>query len=280
MSEERKELSLEELQQVYLELLREFDRICRDNHLRYDLCGGSMLGAVRHEGFIPWDNDIDVSMPRPDYQKLLKLAYHRKLDLPEGRQIIMYQDGTFPRHFARYIRHDVLRVPEMEDETDNPCIGIDIFTVDGYPSDDRAMKLHCFAIRQLRRFLLTSVERKGTSRKGKLAAAVKDLYRPLLKAIGPYRLAYALDRLCRKVDYRTSEYVGIANGMYGTKERWKKADMLPQRLFRFGDGEFPGYVNYDIYLTNLYGDYMQLPPEEKRVAHCSEGYWADPEHHA
>ena len=66
MSEERKVLSLEELQQVYLELLREFDRICRASHLRYDLCGGSMLGAVRHEGFIPWDNDIDVSMPRPD----------------------------------------------------------------------------------------------------------------------------------------------------------------------------------------------------------------------
>ena len=79
------------------------------------------------------------------------------------------------------------------------------------------------------------------------------------------------------MDYRTSEYVGIANGMYGAKERWKKADMLPQRLFRFGDGEFPGYVNYDIYLTNLYGDYMQLPPEEKRVSYCSEGYWADPE---
>ena len=61
-------LSLREMQQVYLELLREFDGVCQHHGLRYDLAGGSLLGAVRHGGFIPWDNDVDVCMPRPDYE--------------------------------------------------------------------------------------------------------------------------------------------------------------------------------------------------------------------
>ena len=78
-------LSLAETQQVYLELMTELDRVCRENGLRYDLGGGSLLGAVRHGGFIPWDDDIDINMPRPDYERLLAMQCGGTLKLPEHR---------------------------------------------------------------------------------------------------------------------------------------------------------------------------------------------------
>lgn len=270
--EERPLLTLEQMQQVYLELLKELDALCEKCGLRYDLAGGSLLGAVRHGGFIPWDNDIDICMPRPDYERLLALKAEGKLPLPEGREVISDRDRTLPRHFARYIRKDVMRVVDMAEEWDCPYIGMDIFPVDGLPSGDRAFRRQCFQVRQLRRFLLTSVEKPGTSRRGGAAAAVKDLYRPILRWIGPYRLARWLDKVCSRVDYDTAAYVGAISGMYGRKERWRKEDMLPQARLPFQDIQAWGYANYHIYLTNLYGDYMQLPPKDQQVPHCDDGY--------
>lgn len=267
-----KPLTLEEMQQIYLELLGEFDAICRENSLRYDLCGGSMLGAVRHQGFIPWDNDIDLSMPRPDYERMIALCMEGNLTMPHGRELVMDRNQTFARHFARYVRHDVKRIVNMAEEWDCPYIGIDIFPLDGVPGNDDDFRRQVKKIRQLRRFLLTSVEKSGTSRKGKVAAFIKDLYRPILRAIGSYRLAEMLDKACRQVDYETAEYVGIISGMYGLKERWRKADMLPQKKFSFEGLQVPGFANYDIYLTNLYGDYMKLPPKEQQVPHCDGAY--------
>lgn len=263
-------LSLEETQQIYLELLEEFDKVCKENGLRYDLCGGSMLGAVRHQGFIPWDNDIDLSMPRPDYERMLALKAEGKLGMPDHRDLISERDETFPRHFARYIRHDVKRISEMAEDWDCPYIGIDIFPLDGIPTDEKAFARQVKKIRRLRRFLLTSVEKAGTSRRGKVAAMIKNMYRPILRAVGCFRFAHMLDKECQRVDYETAEYVGIISGMYGLKERWSKKDMLPQASFNFEGLQVPGFANYDIYLTNLYGDYMKLPPKEKQVPHCDE----------
>ena len=263
-------LTLKETQQVYLELLAEFDKVCKAHGLRYDLCGGSMLGAVRHGGYIPWDNDIDLSMPRPDYERLLALKTDGALGLPRHRDLVSERDETFPRHFARYIRHDVKRVSEMAEDWDCPYIGIDIFPLDGIPTDEKAFGRQVKKIRRLRRFLLTSVEKAGTSRRGRAAAMVKNLYRPVLRAIGCFRFSHMLDKECQRVDYETAEYVGIISGMYGLKERWRKADMLPQKQFDFEGLQVPGFANYDIYLTNLYGDYMKLPPKDKQVPHCDE----------
>lgn len=268
-------LTLRETQMVYLELLQELDRICRDNGLRCDLVGGTLLGAVRHQGFIPWDNDIDIAMPRPDYERLLSGKLTGALSLPAHRDIVMNRDESFPRHFARYVRHDVMRVPEMAEDWDCPYIGIDIFPVDGLPADDRAFHSQVWRIQQLRRFLLTSVEKPNTSRRGKLAAKIKNCYRPILRKIGPFRLAMDLDRLCAKVNYDSAEYVGCVSGMYGSRERWRKTDMLPQTEVTFEGQKFKTYANYDIYLTNLYGDYMRLPPKEKQVPHCDPCYRVD-----
>ena len=265
-------LTLQEMQQVYLELLEEFDGVCKAHGLRYDLAGGSLLGAVRHGGFIPWDNDVDVCMPRPDYERMLKLKLEGKLALPQKRDLIMDRNETFARHFGRYIRCDVKRLADMAEDSDCPYIGMDIFPVDGLPEGKLAFKWQCWQVRQLRRFLLTSVEKAGTSRKGALAAKIKDLYRPILKKIGPFRIARALDKVCSRVDYETATLVGALTGMYGHKERWPKEAMLPQKRMIFENIQAWGYENYDVYLSNLYGDYMRLPPQEQQVPHCDSGY--------
>ena len=265
-------LTLKEMQQVYLELLKEFDGLCQVHGLRYDLAGGSLLGAVRHGGFIPWDDDIDVCMPRPDYRRLLELKALGELKLPSDRDVISHRDKTFARHFGRFVRQDVRRLSDMAEESDCPYIGMDIFPIDGLPEGKLAFKWQCFCIRQLRRFLLTSVERKGTSRRGAAAAKIKDLYRPILKAIGPYRIAGWLDRVCSRVPFEKAKSVGAVSGMYGLRERWSKEDMLPQKRMKFEDTQANVFANYDIYLTNLFGDYMRLPPVEQQVPHCDSGY--------
>jgi len=270
-------LTLRELQQVYFELLQEFDQICRENDLRYDLCGGSMLGAVRHQGYIPWDDDADVSLPRPAYEELKKRYLNGTLKLPAHRDLVMEDNHTFPRHFMRYIRYDVKRDAAYAEEDDCPYIGLDIFTVDGLPSDEKECQRHLEKIQKYRRMLVLAQSKPGTSSRGKLVALAKDLVRPVLKAYGSYRLVNTLENLCKKYDYDTAEYVGIANGMYGMKERWLKKDMEPQIMFKFESGEFPGYLNYDIYLSNLYGNYMELPPEEKQIPHCDPAYFIEPE---
>lgn len=265
-------LSLKEMQQVYLELLKEFDSLCCEHGLRYDLAGGSLLGAVRHGGFIPWDDDIDVCMPRPDYLRLLELKQQGILQLPLGRDVISYRDKTMARHFGRYVRNDVRRLSDMAEADDCPYIGMDIFPIDGLPKGKLAFRWQCFQVCQLRRFLLTSVEKKGTSRRGAVAAKIKDIYRPILKKIGPYRIAGYLDRVCRRVSFDHAVYVGAVSGMYGSRERWRKEDMLPQKRIKFEDTEAFVFANYDIYLSNLYGDYMSLPPAEQQVPHCDSGY--------
>lgn len=265
-------LSLQEMQLVYLELLQEFDGICQANGLRYDLAGGSLLGAVRHGGFIPWDNDIDVCMPRPDYERLLKLKAGGELKLPQKRDLIHDRDETFARHFGRYIRKDVMRLADMAEDSDCPYIGMDIFPVDGLPAGKLAFKWQCWRVRQLRRFLLTSVEKPNTSRRGALAAKIKNLYRPVLKKIGPFRIARRLDKVCSRVSFEKAEYVGAITGMYGIRERWPKEDMLPRTRMNFEGIQAWGFANYDIYLSNLYGDYRKLPPKEKQVPHCDSGY--------
>ena len=265
-------LSLEEMQKINLDMLLEFDEICKSNDLRYDLVGGSLLGAVRHKGFIPWDDDIDVNMPRPDYEKFLKLSLEGDLQIPKHREIISERNKTFARHYARYIRHDVKRISEYSQDDDCPYIGIDIFVEDGTYSNKLLFAIQTFRINFWRRALLLSLSRPNISSKGKKVAVLKDIIRPIFKCIGSYKIAKHLDRICSKVKFEKAKYVAAINGMYGKKERWLKEDMLPQTNLDFEGYKFPGYKNYDIYLSNLYGDYMKIPSENERKPHGDKGY--------
>ena len=273
--EEKDLIPLKEMQKIYYEMLIEFDALCKKYKLRYELGGGSMLGAARHHGFIPWDDDIDVNMPRTDYEKLLYLYGKGKVKVAEKRGFVSDRDGSFMRHYARYIRKDVGRYAEYSEDDDCPFIGIDIFPIDGVYENPVLFRLQVARVKLLRRMLLISLSKKGKSSRGKGVAVLKDVVRPVLRLIGSRRIARHLDHVCGEVDYRRAKYVAGITGMYGHKEKWLKTDYLPQSTILFGDRKFSCCKNYDMYLTNLYGDYMQLPPAEKQVPHCDPGYWID-----
>lgn len=265
-------LSLEEMQKVNLEMLHEFDNICKENNLSYSLGGGTQLGAVRHKGFIPWDDDIDLNMTRKDYEKLMQLYKENKIKLVKNRELISNRDNTFARHYARYIRYDVKRISTYSSDDDCPYIGIEIFVEDGVYSNKFLFNLQVLRIKFMRKLLLLSLSKPNESSKGKAVAIIKNIVRPILKKIGSMNIARHLENICKEVDFDKAEYVAGMNGMYGKKEKWLKDEMLPIVYLDFEDGKFPCYKNYDIYLSNLYGDYMKLPPKEKRQPHNDKGY--------
>ncbi len=265
-------LSLEEMQKVNLEMLHEFDNICKENNLSYTLGGGTQLGAVRHHGFIPWDDDIDINMNRPDYEKLMKLYEENKINIRKDREIISNRNNTFARHYARYIRYDVKRVSEYSIDDDCPYIGIEIFVEDGVYSNKILFRFQAWRVKVVRKLLLLSLSKPNTSSKGKIIASMKDIVRPFLKKIGSMKIAKHLENICKEVEFDKAKYVAGLNGMYGKKEIWLKEEMLPIIYIDFEDGKFPCYKNYDKYLSNLYGNYMELPPEEKRQPHNDKGY--------
>lgn len=259
---EQTELSLQQVQTLHYEMLVELDELLRRHGIDYVLGGGTLLGAVRHRGFIPWDDDIDIMMLREEYERMLDVISGQ--ELKPDRRLISNRDRSFARHYARYVRTDYLKRTEFFREDDCPWPGIDIFPVDFVSADDRAFRKQVRTIQWLRRLLLISVTENGAG-KTRIRGAFKDLVRPAIRRFGSRRIVDAMEKAAKRFDDGSqSEYVASICGMYGLRERWKYEDYMPRVLLTFRDGEFPAPKNYHIYLSNLYGDYMKLPPEDKR----------------
>ncbi|MBR3181959.1 MAG: LicD family protein [Eggerthellaceae bacterium] len=263
MSEARKYLSLRELQLVNLELLLEFDVICETFDIRYSLCGGTMLGAARHQGFIPWDDDVDLMMLRCDYERFLELAPAINQISPL-RQVVSNRDNTFARDYARFVRKDYGKDEEDIVDADCPWVGLDIFPIDDISDNQEEFE------KQVRDrvfwhevFVTCSAPRGAGSTRFK--RVMRDAFRPFAFAIGRFRAARKSEAICRRFDGCGGADIAIVCGMYGTKERWPKACYAPLGTLPFEGHDLPVPRDYDTYMKAIYGeDYMQLPPEDKR----------------
>lgn len=129
-----KKLSSEEIKQIELNLLLKLDEICKKYKLRYYLCGGTLLGAVRHKGFIPWDDDIDVLMPREDFEKLLRLE---KAETRYGGKDCFLKSGNSIYPFIKLINTNTVLKEKYLSEEFTTGIWIDIFPLDGMPDDEK-----------------------------------------------------------------------------------------------------------------------------------------------
>lgn len=265
-------LNSEEIQREALQILLSFDRICQQHGWAYSLAGGTLLGAVRHKGFIPWDDDIDVSMARPDYEAFLATYRGRIID---GE----YAMRGFPRPteseplYLKYVTQRV-RVRNRFLERDD-YLWIDVTPVDGLPVEDGATKRIYERAGRYRRIaeLLNADPSQG---KTMWHQKVKSAFKAIDSG-GRISEAYEerLNRLATAIPYGSTGFVGaITWGIYGVGERMPLSGYEHKTALEFEGHRLPAMSCWKEYLSGLYGDYMKLPPPEKRVHHEMRAWYA------
>ena len=263
---ERRELTLVEIQNIELSLLLIFHNICKSQKLRYSLGGGSLLGAVRHAGFIPWDDDIDVMMPRPDYERFI----HYCKQNPVPFALITYDtvDGYYGL-FAKLSDLSTVITDKVMKLEYSIGINIDVFPVDGLgDSEKEAVKI--FRKTEIDREILNAVIWKTYFRSKTHSIIVEPVRLGLFfisRFVDPKKLLRKIDRVNLNHSFEKSKYAGCVCGSYRTKEIMTKETFEHYTDIKFENETIKAIANYDEYLQKHYGDYMQLPPEEKRVTH-------------
>lgn len=262
-------IDLKEIQCIELKILRVFHDVCEKHNLTYTLMGGTMLGAIRHQGFIPWDDDIDVSMPRPDYDLFLRLASEGAFENYELSSI--ENKKTHIQHFAKLVdNRTILFEKNVKDKYYNG-INIDVFPADGVPDDAKVASKHYKKLAKLRKYVIFAA--MDLKYEGILKTLLKYIRNIPFKLIGPVYFSKKLDQEYKKYPFNESTYVSYSTS-YALKTKMKKEDFLNVIDVEFCGYKFKCQADFENILTNIYGNYMKLPPEKERISHHNrEVYW-------
>lgn len=266
---ERKELTIAEQQAAALEVLHAVAQICEEQKITYMLQYGTLIGAIRHKGFIPWDDDIDIIVPRPDYDRLLAYVEAHSSDYPH---LQLFHPGNCPDYPYMIARFGDDRY-EIVMENEKPY-GLGVF-VDVYPYDglgntkeealayaSKGDRLSSFCYQASRQHFAIETT------KSKFRKLIKFPFYLLSKLIGKKHFQTKLERLARKYSYTESTYVGPFVWLSGGEKDIFLREWFDETIIvPFEQYEFRVPKQYDILLRHIYGDYMQLPPEEDRVGH-------------
>lgn len=254
---------LRKLQLVQVIILLEVNRICKKHSIRYILMGGTLLGAVRHQGFIPWDDDIDIAMPREEYQRFLTVC-SRELDAP-FYLLNSQTERNYVYPFLKICLDDTVALEGYLAQIPmHKGVWIDIFPYDNYPDGKIQASIYIF----LRKYLFAAM---STLRN---YFPTTSLFRTLYRYCATLPVRFLSDDAL--VSFRERVYA-----QYNTRQTKKKmaaafsakTDIMDAGIFdditylSFEGFLFPVPVQYHDVLTNLYGDYMTLPPEDKRQNH-------------
>lgn len=257
-----KELSLKEAKTVELNILLHINEFCKKNNLRYFLAYGTLIGAVRHNGFIPWDDDIDINMPRKDYNWLME--NYNKMN-PNGRYKLISPYSKEAKHsFIKIIDTFTTKIElGLSFNEDYLGIDIDVFPIDGQPESELDFNKLFDRLRRIYRLHYYCQIDSQRSIKRRIGI-------PIIRMLtgGKTALVKKAEKLHSKYQYDKANYVGVTACLYINKgDRYKKECVDKSIDIDFEGYKLPIPAGYDEILTNIYGDYMKLPPEEKRVTH-------------
>ena len=260
---------MNDLQKCQLDILKDFIKVCKKNNLTYFLVSGSCLGAIRHKGFIPWDDDIDVGMPREDYDKLLTL----QSDFQERYFIQTYKtDKKYLYNFAKIRDSETTYIENNFMTTQiNHGVWLDVFPLDGFSYELEDSKKFTKEVKRTWRKTIIgypwNLRRKFSER-----TFFKDLGLNIVALltfwtnVGQYRNK-SMEKRLKRIPYDKALTVGNHYGIYHGKEAMPKEWFGKGAKAMFEGVEVMVPTEYDKYLTKLYTDYMTPPPEGKRVGH-------------
>jgi lipopolysaccharide cholinephosphotransferase len=262
---------LRKMQLIQLEMLLEVDRICKKHNIKYSIIAGTFLGAVRHKGYIPWDDDADVAMLRPEYDKFTKVC---ESELDNTRFFLQTHSNTpgYRWGYGKIRRIGTEFVRKGQEHMPYPTgVFIDIFPLDNVPDKLIIRKIHNFSCTVIRKMLWSPVGAKSDP-----MPLMRVIYR-VLSYIPDKFVFFLYDILKTTSNKKVTKMVRILtfptpdNGHYGYYRKWyvKLTDI------KFEGHYFPGPKEYDEYLTFKFGNYHELPPIEQRLGHPATHYKLD-----
>lgn len=268
--EHGRELSSAELRKIQLDILTAIDEYCSLNHIRYSLAYGSLLGAVRHKGYIPWDDDIDIFVPRDDYERLME-------SFPEGYKghyniASLSRDPMYLYPFAKAYDNDTVLIEHVRDKK-NIGVNIDIFPIDNVPDVEQEWKKY-----DKKRRFNNSIFRLRFVRLKKSRSIWKNLVLIIINMltfpITQRKWSERKNKNAQKYKMQPGKYCyDNCNGVYKIP-RYKREWFEQFIRIPFEDREFMAIADYDECLTTTYGDYMTPPPVDKRqTKHSFNAYF-------
>lgn len=269
--EENTRGDLRRLQLAELDILKVFVAVCEKLNMPYYLMGGTLLGAVRHKGFIPWDDDVDVALTRPDYERFLREAGAL---LPVGYSLSTFENNPAHTRYLTRIECDRVKVRETGFAKEHiNSAWIDIFPLDGMPSNGLFRRIHGLYLLFLRAMLQFSQFDQMVNLKLKN----RPWYERALVWFGAKthfgrhldtkRQLQKIDRALKRCDYTRCRYLVNFMGAYKLREMFPKTYYGRGASYEFEGLSLNGPENYDAILTQMYGDYMAPPPEDQRNKH-------------
>lgn len=248
---------MNKLQEKLLNIMLIFDKVCKENEITYYILGGTMLGAIRHKGFIPWDDDMDVGLPRSDYEKLIGLSennWPKNIFLKTPKNTI---DFIFP--FSKLMDRNTTLIESRGTDIIGG-IYIDIFPLDGAGDCFNDSKTYYNKFNYKRRLLYNNQDNR------EIKGIIRKLFRLYSKTKIPRKIITSIQEKLLSVPYESSSFIGNYNGSWGFKEIMQKSILGKPKEYEFEGYKFYGVENYDKYLKLLYGNYLEFPPKEKRIS--------------
>lgn len=267
---------IRKLQLVELDIMRKVVDICDRHDLKYFMLGGTLLGAIRHNGFIPWDDDMDIGMPRPDYEKFIRIAAE-ELNAPYRLHAIQNEKLKldYYYYYARVENTDVMLERQGTLKSNMIPAWVDVFPLDGAPKNVREVRTWFAEIdkrftgfkRSQASYYARSMERrdKPKSIKTRIVRTVVSLN--LDRFISTKRAWKKLDEVVRRYNYDECAHLANCLGFWAEREYFHKMIYGEGRMYQFEDMQLRGPEDYDFVLKQMYMDYMTPPPENDRDHH-------------
>lgn len=271
-----KEITTDELKSLQLEMLAKIDEFCIKNNIKYSIDYGTLIGAIRHKGYIPWDDDIDISIPRPDYEKFIATfnGFDKNLKV-----IAPEHDWDFFEPYANvYDNRTILFEAINHHHGFEIGVKIDVFPLDGTPSNIREYEKITKVIDELNKVrYIKKVNVEG------LRYLVKHPRRVLLQLMHPFYLFISYSKVQKRIkkiatstEYDRADYVDNVVFHPYKNARTRRENVTDFIRVPFEDKTFNAFAGYDQRLKDIYGDYMTLPPVDKRVyKHGFTAFWKD-----